>query len=218
MTFESIQDLTSVSQRPSVAPILNMQQIAAQEHFVQFYERDDYLALSMSAFLAQGISAGDAGVVIATRDHRAAVEEKLNESGINMTDARKNGLYSSYDAAGLLSRLLIAGQPDHRRVRAALGPIIERAQACSPSGVRIFGEMVALLWAEGNKVAAIELEILWNELAERYSFTLMCAYPITAFSDDEKSNQLRHICRAHSRVIPHESYSSLFAQSSPRGA
>ena len=42
--------------------------------------------------------------------------------------------------------------------------------------VRAFGEMVALLWSEGNQAAAIRLEELWNELALSQTFCLFCAY------------------------------------------
>ena len=37
--------------------------------------------------------------------------------------------------------------------------------------------MVALLWHQGNVAAAIELETLWNDLAEDRRFSLLCAYP-----------------------------------------
>ena len=37
-----------------------------------------------------------------------------------------------------------------------------------------FGEMVALLWAEGNHAAAIRLEELWNDLQKvAFIFTLL---------------------------------------------
>ena len=196
-----------LSPKDYVRPIIDMQGIKPGAHFVQFYDRDLYLAQSVAAFVAEGLSLGNACVVVATRDHRAAFAAKLAAADIDVDDCRKKGLYSEYDAAVLLSRFMVNGQPDHHRVRAALGPVIEKAAEAGVSGVRIYGEMVALLWAQGNKLAAIELEILWNELAEIYSFTLMCGYPMAGFSDDERSNQLRHICRAHSHVLPHESYS-----------
>jgi hypothetical protein len=78
--------------------------------------------------------------------------------------------------------------------------------------------MVAILWAEQKKTAAIELEMLWNELMENNSFALLCAYPINRFSDEEKTRELRHICRAHNCVIPHESYCDPFLPAHPKSA
>ena len=69
--------------------------------------------------------------------------------------------------------------------------------------------MVALLWAEGYPEAAIQLEHLWNDLAQAHSFDLRCAYPITFFSQAADGELFQQICGAHSHVLPHESYTSL---------
>src|SRR5262249_10898309 len=66
----------------------------------------------------------------------------------------------------------------------------------------IFGEMVALLWRDGNYEAAIRLEKLWNDLARRYSFSLRCAYPMNALKTDERGELFEEICATHSSVIP----------------
>ena len=43
--------------------------------------------------------------------------------------------------------------------------------------LRAFGEMVALLAADGMADAAVRLEELWNRLAATHHFSLLCAYP-----------------------------------------
>jgi hypothetical protein len=192
-----------------IAPILNMQSVGEREHFVQFYEHDDYLVHSMAAYVANGLAEGAASVIIATKEHREALESHLASAGIDVAEAQKCGLYCAYDAESMLSRFMHEGHPDAKRFRALFGPILETASVLGV-GVRAFGEMVALLWAEGNKLAAIELEFLWNDLADHHSFALMCAYPIDQFTDDEKAKQLRHICGAHACVIPHETYYDTF--------
>lgn len=53
------------------------------------------------------------------------------------------------------------------------------------SRVRAFGEMVALLWAEGNHGGAIRLEELWNDLQNSHSFALFCAYPMNGFGGEK---------------------------------
>ena len=68
--------------------------------------------------------------------------------------------------------------------------------------MRIYGEMVAVLWDQGNVAAAIELERLWNELADSNPFSLFCAYPIRAFDLDAGAERFRKICAQHSAVIP----------------
>jgi hypothetical protein len=47
--------------------------------------------------------------------------------------------------------------------------------------LRIFGEMVAVLWNDGKHDAALSLEELWNDLREEHDFSLFCAYPLKCF-------------------------------------
>jgi hypothetical protein len=69
--------------------------------------------------------------------------------------------------------------------------------------------MVALLWAEGNRHAAIRLEELWNELGKSQRFALFCAYPLALFGDDSHAVPFNGICACHTRVIPAESYADI---------
>jgi signal transduction histidine kinase len=72
-----------------------------------------------------------------------------------------------------------------------------------------FGEMVALLWAEGKCEAALRLEQLWNELARRHTFSLRCGYPMGCFGAETHDALFKQICAEHNQVIPTESYTAL---------
>jgi PAS domain S-box-containing protein len=115
------------------------------------------------------------------------------------------------DAADTLSKFMRDGSPDPRAFANVVGGVFDRARAVAGVGPRVaaFGEMVALLWAEGKPEAAIQLEQLWNDLAQTHSFSLRCAYPITGFNRDQDGEPFARICAAHSGVIPEESYTSL---------
>jgi hypothetical protein len=192
-----------------MAPLRNLETISEGDHFVQFYEDDKFLVQAVAAYVAQGFVQDHSAVLILTAAHRAAVEAKLTAGGANPEEYQRRGLYYAYDAAETLSHFMVDGAPNARRFRATIEPIVEVANQHG-SAVRAFGEMVALLWADGKKGAAIELEMLWNDLMEKNSFALLCAYPIAGFSQDEQTRELRHVCRAHNCVIPHESYCDPF--------
>jgi hypothetical protein len=68
--------------------------------------------------------------------------------------------------------------------------------------IRAFGEMVDLLCERGNPTAAARLEELWNRLARRRAFSLLCGYRIDVFDRDSQLSVLPEICRAHSHVLP----------------
>ena len=92
------------------------------------------------------------------------------------------------------------GIPNSAKFAASIGELIAQA-AKGGRNVRVFGEMVALLWAAGNVAGAISLEELWNGLAETHPFQLFCAYPVHAFKGDDLV-PLREVCHQHSHVIP----------------
>jgi hypothetical protein len=64
--------------------------------------------------------------------------------------------------------------------------------------VRAYGEMVDVLWKRGRSEAAIKVEILWNKLADKYSFALLCGYAMGNFYKQAK--QLEDICALHTHV------------------
>ncbi|OLC55716.1 MAG: hypothetical protein AUH85_08575 [Chloroflexi bacterium 13_1_40CM_4_68_4] len=178
-------------------------------HIVQFYENDPFLIDGVTRFIGAGLRTGHGGVVIATKPHRDHLEERLAEHGIDVAEARAAGRYQPLDAAEMLSSLMVGGWPDEKIFADLIGGAIARATAASSvQRVRAFGEMVALLWAEGQGEAAIRLEGLWNELAKNQPFSLLCGYPIGGFKNPKDAGPFTGITASHSTVIPAESYST----------
>lgn len=136
---------------------------------------------------------------------RAWFAEALRAEGIDLEAAERNGRFQALDARELLARFMVGGVPDPARFAATVGAVIEQA-AVDGHHVAIYGEMVALLCADGDGASAIALEDLWNDLALVHSFALLCAYPLHAF-DDSLRAAFKRICSQHAAVIPAESYS-----------
>lgn len=182
--------------------------IAESEHFVQFYETDAFLVESVSGFIGTALKAGDAAVVIATRAHRQGLESQLAARGIDLSAVCASGQFVMLDAAETLSEFMVDGSPDPERFTAVVGGVVARLTR-SGRRVRAFGEMVALLWADGNQPAAIHLEELWNDLAKVHRFALFCAYPMNGVAGEANGESFGSVCTCHTRVIPAESYASL---------
>lgn len=178
------------------------------DHFVQFYEHDQFLAKSVAAFIGGGLCRGSAAILIITPEHHEALRAKLLESELDLQSAIAKGQYIALDAAETLSKFMHNGSPDRDLFNETVGRVIEKAIQDFGT-VRAFGEMVALLWADGNAEAAIHLETLWDQLSKIHSFSLFCAYPIHGFEDASNQHHFARICEAHSRVLPSESFSSI---------
>jgi signal transduction histidine kinase/ActR/RegA family two-component response regulator len=205
---EAIQLSTGDSSVNALAPYPDWNAMGASEHFVQFYETDTFLLNSLADFIGTGLDAGDACIVVATKAHREELERQLQGRGLNVEALRASGQYLSKDAAETLSSFMVNGSPEPVLFAEVVGRIISRA-AEGGRRVRIFGEMVELLRAEGNFDAAIRLEQLWNEQSKMHPFQLFCAYPLSGFAGEALAEPLGHVCAGHTRVFPAESYSGL---------
>ncbi len=200
---------TSKKTQREMTPRFDWSEMSESEHFVQFYKNDTFLLESLSGFITTGLDEGDACIVIATKSHREALEERLKANGLDLAAAHMRGEYISLDVVETLSKFMVNGLPEPERFAEVVGSMIARA-AKGRRHVRLFGEMVSLLWTEGNQAAAIRLEELWNDLHNTiYPFSLFCAYSMHAFAGDVYGAQFLEICKQHSRVIPDESYSAL---------
>ncbi len=172
------------------------------DHFVQSYENEEWLVKSVAAFLGSGLGAGEGGIVIASKPHREALDNQLLAQGINVEGVKTRGQYVSLDAAETLSKFMVQDLPDQDLFHEVIGGLVDKIKRDGRE-LRAFGEMVALLWAQGKEEAALRLETLWNDLIKRKSFSLYGAYPLNDFRRVH-SEAFVHLCQTHSSVLPTE--------------
>jgi hypothetical protein len=177
----------------------------AHEQLVEFYETQEFLVAAVADFVLPALRTGDSAIVVATPEHRDQFATAIRAGGVDINAAVRQGRYQALDAAELLSRFMVDGAPDRVRFREVVTSVIDRASA-GEHGVRIYDEMVALLWADGDVTSTIALEDLCNELAADRSFSLFCGYPIQGF-DVQSRAEFKHICGQRSTVILAESHS-----------
>ena len=171
----------------------------AHRHDVQFYEREDFLYTAVADYLAEGVNAGEPGVVVATPEHRAGFAEALRMRGLD--PANIDVLF--LDARETLAKFMSGSMPDPQRFFSTIGAVLEAHKAVR---LRAYGEMVDVLWRDGNREGAVRLEELWNEIAGFYSFSLLCAYPIGNFLKESDATLFDAICARHNRTLPTERY------------
>ena len=199
-------------------------ELAPCEHLVQIYESEETYMEALEGFVAAGFRAGDAVIVIATAEHRASLDQRLDRYAFDLPRLRERDRYIVLDAEETIAtftpsaRLEVDGWPDEDRFRGTITDLIDRArgepvdgEAASESDarrerapqrrVRAFGEMVAVMWGRGHSGATVRLEHLWHDLCRTEALTLLCAYPKIGFTQDA-AESVRQICEAHSSVIP----------------
>ena len=107
------------------------------------------------------------------------------------------------DARETLGAFMEGGKPNAEYFMATVGSVFERLLGRrSYLIVRGYGEMVDLLWKDGNAAGALEVERLWNELARKYKYSLLCGYALDNFMHETHIEGFRHICAHHSHALP----------------
>lgn len=172
-------------------------------HAVRFYPDDRSLCGMAAEFLRDGLMAGEPAVIVATPSHCEGIVRALDVPPLDVNELRRTGEMVLLDAAETLAAIVENGEPDVFRFKAILTEALdtacgERRDRC----VRIYGEMVDLLWTQNMREAAIRLETLWNELATTRHFSLLCGYS-TGHSNDY--SQVRAVCEKHTHVISADS-------------
>lgn len=200
------------------SPLLHPQPSPLYKHTVQFYRDDAYLLEQLGLFIGPAIAAGGSIMLIATKAHRDSLFAHLRSCGTDFALAVAKNRFVLLDAEETLEKFMVNGQPDPSRFFRVLGARLSRlAQAAEGPDPQIvaFGEMVAFLWARNQREAALRLERLWNQLAEKHHFHLLCAYPMHLFSQQRDWESLLKICAEHSHVSaaerptqggPHQDY------------
>jgi signal transduction histidine kinase len=178
-------------------------------HLVQFYDNDDFLVDHVAQFLAAGVRQEQPVVVVATAEHRSAFTARMQRDRIDVADAARTGHYLAIDAHETLAKFMVNGMPDWDRFRDTIGAVMDRAGGGHANPVRAYGEMVNILWQQGNRSGATALEEMWNRLAGQRTFSLLCGYVTTNFRDAGDAEDFRTVCDAHTHVLPAEGYARL---------
>lgn len=179
---------------------------AGTQHRVQFYKQDEYLLSSVVEHLAGSLLCGGVALAFVTPAHREQIYERLQATGVPGEVVESRCIL--VDASGGLSRFMYNGRPDRQLFTSTLCQLLEPFSAHAEQGIAAFGEMVALLWAEGKYEAAIQLEQLWTEFTTEHGVQLLCAYPLSYFSRADDQELFARVCAHHSSVIPAESFMS----------
>jgi hypothetical protein len=175
---------------------------APSVHSVQFYDSHEALIDRLCGVVSSGLLVGDSVLIVATEQHREQLIAALHELKVDALYFAQENRFIMCDAEELLAEFMADGLPDSELFHLSIRKLLEESRPGSGGddrGLVVFGEMVSVLWDEGNRVGALALEHLWNEVLKEQAFHLHCAYPRTLFAGDEAG--LFNICESHSQVL-----------------
>jgi hypothetical protein len=183
-----------------------------ERHIVQLYREHGFLVEAVSAWAAPALRSTGGVVLVGAPRNVDAILRRLAEEGLDVDALRRSGRLAIVGAEDLMARFMVDGMPDAAAFKAVAGEVIQAVQAACPAEraeVRAWGEMVNLLWHQGNRAAAQRLEALWNEVIDAHGIRLLCSYAVDNLAPETHADALAHVCAGHSQLIPEPDFDAL---------
>jgi len=172
-------------------------------HLVQLYHDEEFFAEAVAHFAAEGLAKGEAVILAATRPHRALLSGRLVSLGLDPKRLAARGQLTLLDAEQTLPKFMVDGLPDPGVLKGMAREAVAKARAGGGNpGVRWWGEMVNVLYLEGNLRGSIRLEELFDELAREEAISIFCSFQMDKFDPEIYEGALQDVCRTHGHLIP----------------
>lgn len=164
------------------------------EHFISFFEPDDFPDVRIARFFAEGLIRGGAAILVATSPHGGAVVRALSSFGFDVAGLRRQGRLKMLDAEETLGGLFVDGKIEAAPFHESVGRLIHQAIEHFGSAYA-FGEMTGLLWARGDRDNALALERIWDEFCRAHPLRLLCVFSKSSISD------MTALCAQHAHRV-----------------
>ena len=158
-------------------------------HAVYLHDGDDDLLDRLEAYVVDGWAHGQRTILFAEAARIGALRDRLAARGLEQA-------IDPHDADEALEVFLRGGMPQAPLFTAMVNETLAQQ---GHGSVRLYGEMVAVLWRDGAITAALELERLWNAYLAAHPLPLLCAYPAADLAGHPDQGR---ICRTHAHVFP----------------
>ena len=161
-------------------------------HTVQFYRDERFLIDTITRFIKVGLDLNETVLVIVTAEHRKELRTTLTGKEL------RNDKLRFLDAAAVLRLIMVEDSPNESQFIHEMETILGRAGETGQ--IRVFGEMAAVLCAEGKAAAALRLEELGNSLVLKHHCSVLCAYSLSAIYEKAGPETLTRVCHLHQEV------------------
>jgi hypothetical protein len=179
----------------------------ADGHIVQLYQDPDFYGEAISLFTAEGINRGESVILVATKPNWQNISGRLESRGYRPAELFERGQLTLLDADETLPKFMRGNMPDGDIFKGIAGQTIARARAGGKfPRVRWWGEMVNVLYVDGNPRGSNRLEELFDEVAHEESIAIFCSFLMDKYDPSIYQNDFLNVCRTHSHVIPTDDY------------
>ena len=172
--------MSSIPDRRSIRSDVFWGSIERSAHILQVYGNENVFLDALEGFAGSGLRVDEAVVVVASAAHLHELEKRLRLRWIEIDRARWQQRYIPVLSQETLLKFMVGGHPDAELFARAAGGLVARARG-NERKVRVFVEMIDMLWGPGKESASVQIERLWAQLAKDEGFPLFCAYAKETF-------------------------------------
>ncbi len=181
-----------------------------RDHIVQLYQDQEFLNRAVCRFAAAALANGEGLILVPTIAHWDAFRPRLEAEGVDVKAAQANGQLTIVDADDLLPGFMREAMPEAPVFLGLAADVIAQARADGRyPKVRWWGEMVNILWERGEVAASMNLEDLFDQLANKHDIAIFCSFLMDNFNGDVHARMLPRLGENHSHLIPVEDYARL---------
>lgn len=178
-------------------------------HIVQLYQDSDFYSEAISHFAAEGLVRGESIILVATQDNWSRISPRLQSKGFDVPDLFDRGQLTLLDANATLPKFMSGGMPDGTIFKPLARETIQKARCGGRyPAVRWWGEMVNVLYVEGNGTASNRLEEFFDQVAHEETIAIFCSFQMDKYDPQIYDEALGNVCRTHSHLIPTADYSA----------
>lgn len=187
-----------------------LESAVAPNHIVQLYQDKKFLSRAVCRFAASALAHGEGVILVPTSAHWKALRLRLEAEGVDTQAAQSSGQLTVVDADGLLPEFMRGSMPDAPLFMGLAADAIAKARGGDRfTNVRWWGEMVNVLWEQGNVAGSMSLEDQFHRLALEQNIAIFCSFLMDNFSGDVHARMLPRLGQNHTHLIPVEDYARL---------
>jgi hypothetical protein len=176
-------------------------------HIVQLYNDDDFYCEAISHFAAEGLVRGESIILVATGPNWVNISARMEGKGFSTSELFDRGQLTLLDANDTLPKFMKSGMPDGSVFKPLAAETIKKARCGGKfDRVRWWGEMVNVLYVEGNGKASHQLEQFFDETAHEQTVAIFCSFFMDQYDPAIYDHAFGNVCHTHSHVIPTRNY------------
>jgi MEDS: MEthanogen/methylotroph, DcmR Sensory domain len=172
------------------------------DHLVHFYGRDQHaLVTNVGRFFRVGLRRGESLLAIATLEHCDGFARELHREP-KYQSAVRDGRIMFLDAEQVLAQCSVGARLALDQLEMLIMSTLQELRLRRHSApIRVYGEMVGVLWRAGRIDVAVELEQRWQRLVLQNDISLVCGYPINRLDRRENPAAINAIVGQHTHFI-----------------